>query len=276
MTETLNHGFAVNWQDDPEAPLVTRLKRLDKPLAPLKPGQMRVKMLASPVNPSDLVFLHGQYGIPPQDGLYAGFEGCGVVVEANAGLYGKWLKGRRVALSAITGEDGLWSRYALTNTTSCLPLRSDLSDVHGATLIVNPLTSVCLVERAMALKSKAVIVNAAASQVGKGVIRYAKQLGIKVIATVRSKANVDPLKALGAEAVLLTTDPDFKQQLKSAAKSHDARVLFDSVTGSDTAIILNAMPAKSTAIVYGSLAKTEGQLLWYLQRWRPNLPQMQN
>ncbi|MFT4926039.1 MAG: NADPH2:quinone reductase [Phenylobacterium sp.] len=92
---------------------------------------------------------------------------------------------------------------------------------------------------------------------GKGVIRYAKRLNIKVIATVRSETNVAVLQQLGAEQVLLTTSPTFKQDLTSAATSMAATVLLDAVAADDTALILHCMPRRATAIVYGRLTESQ-------------------
>jgi len=253
---SINKGFSLVLSDDPDLTSSERIKLHEKEIPELKKGQVLVKMLAAPVNPSDLVYLLGKYGLPPNDGSYVGFEGCGVVVKANAGIYGKWLVGKRVAVSAQPGEDGVWAEYAVTKANYCLPVRKDISDVQASTIIVNPCTSVCLVERAMELRSKAIVINAAASQVGKGAIRYAKMLGIKTIATVRSQANVEVLKGLGADIVLLTTDEDFKDHLKAACKSLKAKVLLDAVADFDTALVLSAMPNRSTAIVYGRLTET--------------------
>lgn len=252
-----NQGFALQLQEDTHAPLSDRLKRINKDIPTPNKGQVLIKVLASPINPSDLVYLQGNYGLPPVANTFAGFEACGIVEKANAGLYGKWLQGKRVAVAAQAGFDGFWGNYALTRASNCLPLREDIDNVQGSTLIVNPLTSVCLVERAKALGTKTIIVNAAASQVGKGVIRYCKLLGnIQVIATVRSEQNVAVLKQLGANHVLLTTDPDYNEQLKTLAKQTKARVLLDAVAATDTAATLKQMPNSSTAIVYGRLTET--------------------
>lgn len=255
MTKTVK-GLALVLSDDSELKSSQRVKLIEKTLPALKPGQVLVRMLAAPVNPSDLVYLLGKYGLAPQEGAFVGFEGCGIVEQANAGLYGKWLKGKRVAISAQPGIDGVWAEYAITKANYCLPVRKELSDEQAATIIVNPCTSVCLVERAITLGSKAIVINAAASQVGKGAIRYAKLKGIKTIATVRSEANVEVLKALGADCVLLTTDDDFEQSLKDWARKLQAKVLLDAVAVEDTPRLLKAMPNSSTALVYGRLTET--------------------
>lgn len=249
-------GFALKLSDDSELTSSQRIKLTEKSLPKLRKGQVLVKMLAAPVNPSDLVYLLGKYGLAPNNGAFVGFEGCGIVVEANAGLYGAWLKGKRVALSAQPGCDGVWAEYAITKANFCLPVRKELSDEQAATIIVNPCTSVCLVERAIELGAKAIVINAAASQVGKGVIRYAKLKGLKTIATVRSEANVSVLEELGATSVLLTSQETFVESLKQQAKTFNATVLVDAVAAKDTPMLLKAMPNSSTAIVYGRLTET--------------------
>ena len=249
-------GFALKLSDDSELTSSQRIRLTEKSLPKLRKGQVLVKMLAAPVNPSDLVYLLGKYGLAPNNGAFVGFEGCGIVVEANAGLYGAWLKGKRVALSAQPGCDGVWAEYAITKANFCLPVRKELSDEQAATIIVNPCTSVCLVERAIELGAKAIVINAAASQVGKGVIRYAKLKGLKTIATVRSEANVSVLEELGATSVLLTSQETFVENLKQQAKTYNATVLVDAVAAKDTPKLLKAMPNSSTAIVYGRLTET--------------------
>jgi len=267
MTDTINNfdeikntGFSLKLFDDLDAPSSERISLLNKTLSPLKKGQVLVKMLAAPVNPSDLVYLLGKYGLPPQEGAFVGFEGCGIILKANAGLYGKWLEGKRVALSAQPGCDGVWAQYAITRANYCLPVRKELSDEQAATIIVNPCTSVCLVQRAKELGAKAIVINAAASQVGKGVIRYAKMKGIKTIATVRNKKNVNVLKALEADHVLVTTDEDYKAKLRIICQQLKATVLLDAVADKDTPEVLNAMPNNSTAIVYGRLTDSHNPI----------------
>ncbi|OUS30047.1 hypothetical protein A9Q98_05480 [Thalassotalea sp. 42_200_T64] len=92
---------------------------------------------------------------------------------------------------------------------------------------------------------------------GKGAIRYAKMLGIKTIATVRSSANVEVLKKLGADQVLLTTAETLKEALKQTTKALQATVLLDAVADIDTPTIMSCMPNGRTAIVYGRLTETQ-------------------
>ena len=50
------------------------------------PGEVLVKVFASPINPSDLMFIQGLYGFKKSLPAVPGFEGSGTVVEAGRPL----------------------------------------------------------------------------------------------------------------------------------------------------------------------------------------------
>src|SRR5438445_389411 len=68
------------------------------------PGQVRVRMRAAPINPSDLLYMRGEYGRRPKLPATPGFEGAGLVEAAGPGLLGRLRAGRRVAV--LHGEGG--------------------------------------------------------------------------------------------------------------------------------------------------------------------------
>ncbi len=240
---------------DPDAPPSTRLRLTDKPKPGPGPGEVLLRMEASPCNPSDLHYLKGEYGIPPEWGKTAGFEGCGTVVECGGGLFARWLKGKRVASAGGSGGEGVWAEYFLAKANACLPISRDIPVEQAASFIVNPFTAFGLLDRAKALKTGAVIQNAAASQVGKLVIRLAKLSGMPVISIVRREEQSQALQGIGAEHVLVSSEPGFEKELKGLAHKLKARVAFDCVGGADTARLLMNMPSHSTAIVFGRLDK---------------------
>ena len=55
------------------------------------PGQVRVRMIASPINPSDLMVVQGRYGVLPTLPSTPGFEGVGIVDEVGPGLLGRFV-----------------------------------------------------------------------------------------------------------------------------------------------------------------------------------------
>ena len=61
-------------------------------------GEVLVRMIASPVNPSDLAYIGGGYGLLPTFPATPGFEGVGVVEANGGGILGWFRKGQRVAV----------------------------------------------------------------------------------------------------------------------------------------------------------------------------------
>src|SRR5215472_13342630 len=88
------------------------------------PGEVLVKVFASPVNPSDLMLITGNYGFKKALPATPGFEGSGTVVEAGAGMMAKFMKGRRVACAAADAKStgGMWAEYIVTSARFCVPL----------------------------------------------------------------------------------------------------------------------------------------------------------
>src|SRR6516165_7427408 len=86
------------------------------------PGQVRVRMIASPVNPSDLMVVQGRYGVLPKLPATPGFEGVGVVDEMGPGVLGRMLRleGKRVVAINAGGDN--WADYAVIPARQARPV----------------------------------------------------------------------------------------------------------------------------------------------------------
>src|SRR5215468_4564735 len=75
-----------------------------------EPGEVLVKVFASPINPSDLMFIQGLYGFKKPLPAVPGFEGSGTVVEAGARMSARFPKGNRDTCAAADANitDGTW------------------------------------------------------------------------------------------------------------------------------------------------------------------------
>ncbi len=234
------------------------LSLVEKPLPRPEGKQVLVKVLHAPINPSDVMFARGLYGLKKPLPTVPGFEASGVVVEAG-NLIGKALVGRRVAFTHLDAHDGTWAEYCLTDVTSCFPLKSGVSDEQGAMLIVNPLTAWGMCHTAhkddVGKEHKAIIHTAAASALGRFLCVLAERKGLPVIHVVRRAEQRKILTDLGGRHVLDTSDADFDKQLKTLAKQIGATLAFDAVAGAMTGRLVEAMPRGSTVRVYGALSE---------------------
>src|SRR5690242_13286518 len=96
-----------------------------------EPGrnEVRVRMLASPINPSDLLTVRGQYGRLPKLPATPGFEGAGVVEAVGGGLLARLrglAPGRRVAV--LNGAGGNWQQTVVLPVRQVVPVPADLPD----------------------------------------------------------------------------------------------------------------------------------------------------
>src|SRR3954464_14131172 len=162
------------------------------------PGQVRVRMVASPVNPSDLLVVRGRYGVLPQLPSTPGFEGVGIVDKAGPGLLGWFAKGKRVTV--INGAGGNWAEYAVIPAKQARPVPSDLPDEQVASFFVNPATVLAMVRHVLKVPKGAwLLQSAAGSTLGKMIIKLGKVDGFKTLNVVRRREAIDELKALGGD-----------------------------------------------------------------------------
>jgi NADPH:quinone reductase-like Zn-dependent oxidoreductase len=217
-------------------------------------GQVLVRIAAAPVNPSDLAFLRGAYGIRKRLPVVPGFECSGRVVAAGGGAWPGRLVGRRVACAAPADGDGTWAEYMLADAAQCIPLRKETDIEQASMMIVNPFTAWALLGLAKELRAPAVVQTAAASALGRMIQRLASKRGVGVVNVVRRAEQVALLEGEGAEHVLDSSAEGFDERLKELCRRLRATVAFDAVAGELTGQLLSAMPDGGTAIVYGGLS----------------------
>ncbi len=223
-------------------------------------SQVLVAVEASPINPSDLGVLLGAVdpGALSSDGpdlvaavpeaalplyrdrldkpLPVGNEGAGTVVAA--GPEAAAMIGRRVA----TLGGSMWADYRLADAAAVVELPDHVSTVEGAALFVNPLTALSMVETMRAEGHSALVHTAAASNLGRMLVRICVADGIGLVNVVRSQAQAEALRELGAQHIVDSSQPDFADRLTEAIRETGATLAFDAIGGGTIASdILSAM-----------------------------------
>ena len=237
------------------ADAIRGLQVLERPVPKPRRGQVLVKISAAPCNPSDLLLLQGKYGTLKTLPSVPGWEGAGKVVATGGGLLGRWLLGKRVACAVRSDRDGTWAEYVVANADNCIPLKSAVPIEQGASLIINPLTGLAMVETARRGGHRAAVHTVGASQLGRMMIAMAADMDYPLINVVRREEQAEIIRALGAKHVLNSTGEGFANVLKALCERLKATAAFEAVAGEMTGIVLNAMPAGSTVYVYGALSQ---------------------
>jgi NADPH2:quinone reductase len=216
------------------------------------PGQVRVRMIASPINPSDLAVVRGIYGVLPKLPATPGFEGVGIVDKIGPGLLGLFVKGKRVA--AINSAGGNWAEYAVIPAKQARPVADDIPDEQAASFFVNPATVLALVRHVLNVPAgEWLLQSAAGSSLGRMIIRYCKSHGIRTLNVVRRREAVEELQALGGDATIVSTEGPIDEQVRHLTGGKMVRHAIDPVGGDTGTQVFNSLGQDARLVVYGSL-----------------------
>lgn len=230
----------------------------DVPVPLAAPGEVVVRMLASPINPSDLMTVRGTYGVKPQLPATPGYEGVGVVESAAAGLLGRFFMGKRVAV--LNARGGNWQERVVVPARSVIPLSPKLSIEQAAMFFVNPATAYLMTRKVLRVpRGKWLLQTAAGSAVGRMVIRLGRQYGFRTMNIVRRKEQIDELVKLGADEVLVF-DParmspeDLARQVHDCLGSEEIHYAIDPVGGVTGSAAIHCLGTRAHMLLYGTLA----------------------
>lgn len=216
------------------------------------PGQVRVRVEAAPINPSDLLTVRGAYGRLPELPAVPGNEGVGRVVETGEDVAGVG-PGDLVLLPP---GGGTWRSAMTIEARDLFPLPADVDPLQLAMLYINPMTAHALLADIVALKpGDWVVLNAANSAVGHYLVALARRRGIKTLALVRRDGGVaHGLRALGATAVIVDQGQDVPAEAASLTGGERVPLAVDAVGGGATAVLAACLDDGGTIANYGALA----------------------
>lgn len=221
------------------------------------PGEVLVRMRVSPVNPSDMMFIRGQYTLQASCPAVPGFEGVGVVVASGGGLRGRLFIGRRVVV--LNPRGGNWAEYAVVPATNVIPISSTLSDQQAATFFVNPATAWVMTREVLKVPAGQWLVQtAAASALGRMVVRLGRICGFRTFCVVRRAGQADELKALGADHVEVCADEasvrELTNRIRNVTGQGGARFAIDAVGGPLGSAVVSSLGRNGLMLAYGTLS----------------------
>lgn len=179
---------------------------VDLPMPLPGDGEVRIKVAAATVNPSDAALRAGAFGPPPHgDGppYVAGWELAGVVDAVGSGAGAGVGVGDRVfaiVFPYATGR-GAQAEYVVVSRDSVALVPDGASLAEAATLPMNGLTARQALDTLDLRPGQILAVTGAAGAVGGYVMQLARADGLRVIGDA-SPADVDLVKSLGADVVV--------------------------------------------------------------------------
>lgn len=218
------------------------------------PTQVRVRMSLASINPSDLVTISGAYASRTPLPFVPGFEGVGVIESVGADVPDLSVGQRVLPL----GSAGAWQDMKTTDARWCFPVCPELTDEQAATTYVNPLTALLMVRQYAPRGSAPVALNAAASTIGRTIIRLLNDAGHQPIALVRNPSSRALLADLELTAVVCTTEAgqrnDLRATLHEITAGRGLAVAWDTVGGAEGADLFRSLSHGGTLVHYGLLS----------------------
>jgi NADPH2:quinone reductase len=254
MTDT-NQGTGLQLRSLVKASGELELSLTRVPIPQPDDDEVLVRIEASPINPSDLGLLLGPADlstatvsgagdevtvtakIPPQlmrmvaprldQSLPVGNEGAGVVVGAGGSSEAQNLIGKTVAILG----GAMYAQYRVVKAADALVLHDDATPRDGASCFVNPLTALGMVGTMRLENHTGLVHTAAASNLGQMLVKICLADGVPLVNIVRSPAQAQILKDLGAEHVVDSSAPSFMDDLIAALDATGATLAFDAIGG---------------------------------------------
>ena len=217
------------------------------------PGEVVIAVEASPINPSDLLVLSGEYGLLPPLPAIPGNEGVGRVIAAGAEVaeVAKVKLGDRVFLPRGAG---VWRQELRAPAKGLTPLPAGGDPLQLAMAMINPPTAHLMLHDFVELgPGDWLIQNAANSGVGRYVIELAAMAGVHTVNVVRREALVAPLGELGADAVVVDGD-DLAERVAEATGGAQIGLGLDAIGGAATMRLAGCLATGGTVVNYGLLS----------------------
>jgi NADPH2:quinone reductase len=199
------------------------LEYIEIPNPDLKSDEILVEMKAIGLNFADVYRRKGNYHLKGNPPFIAGYEGAGIVVDANN--HSEFKVGDRVAFADAPFAN---AELVAVNVNHVLPLPDQISFEIAAAILLQGLTAHYLAtDSHKTQKGETVLIHAVAGGVGQFLTQISKSLGANVIGLTSSAEKAKVAIEQGADHVLLYNE-DWKSELfKINPKGVD--VVYDSI-----------------------------------------------
>ena len=227
------------------------LKIENKSIEPPNDHEVLVRMLARPINPSDLIPMKGSYSHRISLPIVPGYEGVGIVTDVGASVSQNFI-GKRVL--PLRGE-GTWQEYVKTSAELAVSIPNDMDDFTASQMYINPITAWVVCTEVLKLKGDDVLlVNACGSSIGHIFVQLSKILGFRLVAVTRNNNYTEKLLGLGASYVINTAENELHKTVMEITNGNGANAAVDSVGGSSGTDLAFCVRPNGTFLTIGLLS----------------------
>jgi NADPH:quinone reductase len=216
-------------------------------------GEVRVRIAASGVNPSDW---KTRSGSRPMAGprVIPHSDGAGTIDRVGPGVPPS-RAGQRVWI-----WNGQWNRpfgtaaeYITVPAEQAVPLPDGTTFEQGACLGIPALTAWRALTTDGGVAGKSVLVTGGAGAVGHYAIQFAKLVGAtQVITTVSSEAKADHARAAGADEVVLYRTEPVVERVRAATRGKGVERVVEVDAAGNAALLPHLIAQDGLCVVYGT------------------------
>ncbi len=232
---------------------VLELVKIPDPHDPLA-NEVLVAVEYAPISNSDLLTIRGQYPLLPSLPSGIGHEGIGRILSVGKEV--DHLKvGDRVLLPSSSTS---WRERIVLPSTGLFPLPQGADPQQLSMLAINPPTGALLLSEYVKLSpGDWVIQNAGNSGVGRSVIAFAKDRGLRTVSLVRRQELIDELVAAGGDVVLVD-GAGVSARVAQATGNAKIALALDGVEGEAMLSLSGSLALGGTLVVYSAVSRKPG------------------
>ncbi len=213
-------------------------------------GEVRLKMLRSPIHNHDLATIRGVYGYKPKLPATGGTELLGIVEKLGPGVSAPAV-GTRVAYMT---RHAAWAEYVIAQAAACVPVPDAISDDIGAQLLAMPLSAVVMFVELHVKPGDWIAQNAAGGADGRISMSVAQQNDVNIVNLVRRESSAQELRGYGAKHVIVTEGEGWQEQARALTGGKGFSRILDSVAGPGTLDLQRLLAPQGEIVIFGGLS----------------------
>lgn len=221
----------------------------------LPPEYLRIRQTAFGINYTDVYYRNGTYGIYKRGSstqimpFIPGIEACGVIEEVGSAVQGLE-RGARVAYA--TTQSGAYTEQRIIHANFVVPVPDEIPDQLAVASLAKGMTAHYLVHRCYRIQTDdVVLIHDIASGNGRFLCQMARNMGAKIIGTVKTAAEKQIAKEYGCDWPLHFIEDDFVTACRQATKGYGAAVVYDSFGSATYERSIQSLRPMGTFISFG-------------------------
>jgi NADPH:quinone reductase len=242
---------AAYYESNGPAREVLRVGKMETPRP--GPGEVRVKLAASGVNPSDVKARAGLTRKLAFPRVIPHSDGAGVIDAIGEGVAPSRLGEPVWTWNAQWRRPfGTCAEYVTLPAECAVRLPDHVDFATGACLGIPAMTGYCAVATAAAWAGSTLLIAGGAGQVAQYAIQFAKARGAVVIATVSSEEKARLARVAGADHVLDYKREDVAAAVMDLTDKAGVDAVIEVDLAANAALLPKVLRPRGTAVVYGA------------------------